>query len=174
MPFINEDVPKEFMNSFDKNRFRGEGGFGSVTTNPMFRWSRWTIDRERDAALISVDNNGMTRRTVDDTLPDRTWYALLWQGRVISFETTTGAYDVPGGAIAPGTEREYQIDVWFDTDIWLDDDLIEQLPQVLQLAKEAYYHFLRFPDPDYERVFVQDVEIRYRSVNGVEAVGVFK
>lgn len=165
MPFVNEPVPSEFIARFDLRRLRGEGGLGSVPDNPLFHWSLWTIDRERDAALLCVESNAMTRRTVDDTLPRRTWYALLWKGRVISFETTTGAYRI--GGIAPGTEREYQIDLWEDTDIWLDDDLIEQLPEVLALAKEAYFHFLRFPKPTHERVFVQGTEIRVRSVNGV-------
>lgn len=165
MPFVNEPVPSEFIASFDLRRLRGEGGLGSVPNNPLFRWEGWTIDQERDAALMCVDNNEMTRRTVDDTLPRRSWYVLFWKGRVISFETTTGAYRI--GGIAPGTEREYQVDVWFDTDIWLDDDLIEQLPEVLALAKEAYFHFLRFPKPTHERVFVQGTEIRVRSVNGV-------
>lgn len=165
MPFVNEPVPSEFIASFDLRRLRGEGGLGSVPSNPLFRWEGWTIDKERDAALISVDDNRMTRRTVDDTLPRRTWYALLWKGRVISFETTTGAYRI--GGIAPGTEREYQIDLWEDTDIWLDDDLIEQLPDVLNLARESYYVWFDGP----ELPWVKGVEIRVRSVNEVAVDG---
>ena len=165
MPFVNEPVPSEFIASFDLRRLRGEGGLGSVPSNPLFRWEGWTIDKERDAALISVDDNRMTRRTVDDTLPRRTWYALLWKGRVISFETTTGAYRI--GGIAPGTEREYQIDLWEDTDIWLDDDLIEQLPDVLNLARESYYGWFDGP----ELTWVKGVEIRVRSVNEVAVDG---
>mgnify|MGYP000880811852 CR=1 FL=1 len=165
MPFVNEPVPSEFIASFDLRRLRGEGGLGSVPNNPLFRWGRWTIDKERDAALIIVDDNDMTRRTVDDTVPRREWYALLWRGRVISFETTTGAYRI--GGIAPGTEREYQVDVWFDTDIWLDDDRIEQLPEILNMAKEAYYVWFEGP----EQPWVKGVEIRTRSVNDVAVNG---
>jgi len=167
MPFVNEPVPSDFIKDFDIRLLRGESGLGSVPDNPLFRWSIWTIDRERDAALIIVDNNEMTRRTSDDTLPRREWYALLWKNRVISFETTTGAYDIEGAGIAPGTERPYEMTYWRDTDIWLDDDLIEQLPEVLKLTREAYFHSLRFPKPTHERVFVQGTEIRVRSVNGV-------
>jgi hypothetical protein len=97
----------------------------------------WAIDKERDVALILVDNNSMTRREIDDTLPRRDWYALLWKSQVISFETTTSAYDIEGAGIAPGTERPYEIKCWRDTDIGLDDELIEQLPVVLELASEA-------------------------------------
>lgn len=161
MPFVNEPVPSEFIASFDLRRLRGEGGLGSVPNNPLFRWEGWTIDKERDAALMCVDNNEMTRRTSDDSLPRRSWYVLFWKGRVISFETTTGAYRI--GGIAPGTEREYQVDVWFDTDIWLDDDLIEQLPEVLTLTREAYYVWFEGP----ELPWVKGVEIRVRSVNAV-------
>lgn len=158
MSFVNEPVPSDFIAGFDVRRLRGEDGLGSVKRWPEYEW---TIDKGRDAALISVDDNGMTRRTSDDTLPRRTWYALLWKGRVISFETTTGAYRI--GGIAPGTEREYQIDVWFDTDIWLDDDLIEELPEVLTLVREAYYVWFEGP----ELPWIKGVEIRVRSVNEV-------
>lgn len=163
MPFVNETVPSDFIASFDLRRLRGEGGLGSVPDNPLFRWSRWAIDSARDAALFCVESNEMTRRTVDDTLPRRTWYALLWKGRVISFETTTGAYDIEGAGIAPGTERQYEMTYWRDTDIWLDDDLMEQLPEVLKLAKEAYYVWFDGPDLPW----VRGVEIRIRSVNDV-------
>ncbi len=80
MPFVNEPVPRAFIDSFDSKRLRGEFGLGSMPDNPLFRWSMWTIDRERDVALICVDDNCTTRRTVDYTLPRRTWYALLWKG----------------------------------------------------------------------------------------------
>lgn len=163
MPFVNEPVPSEFIASFDLRRLRGEGGLGSVPNNPLFRWSLWTIDRERDAALLCVESNEMTRRTVDDTLPRRTWYALLWKGRVISFEVTKGAYRIEGAGIAPGTERTYEIKYWRDTDVWLDDDLIEQLPEILKLAREAYYVCLEGPDLPW----IKGVEIRVRSVNEV-------
>ncbi len=167
MPFVNEPVPRAFIDSFDSKRLRGEFGLGRVEKWPE---STWTIDKERDAALISVDDNGMTRRTVDDTLPRRTWYSLLWKGRVISFETTTGAEDIEGNGagIAPGTERSFEMKVWDDTDIWLDDDLIDQLPEVLALARDAYYVWFEGPDLPW----VKGVEIRVRSVNDVAVNGV--
>jgi len=168
MPFVNEPVPSAFIDSFDLRRLRGEGGLGSVPDNPLFRWSIWTIDRERDAALVFVCDNEMTRRTSDDTLPRRDWYALLWKGRVISFETTTGAYDIEGAGIAPGTERPYEMTYWRDTDIWLDDDLIEQLPEVLSATREAYYGRRGWS----EQPWVRGVEIRVRSVNDVAVSGV--
>ncbi len=166
MPFITEPVPSAFIDSFDSKRLRGEFGLGSMPSNPMFRWSIWTIDKEQDAALILVDNNSVTRREVDDTLPRRDWYALLWKGRVISFETTTGAHDIEGAGIAPGTERTYEIKHWRDTDIWIDDDLIEQLPDVLAATREAYFVLRGWS----EQPWVRGVEIRVRSVNDV-AVG---
>lgn len=166
MPFVKEPVPSDFIKGFDSNRLRGEFGLGSVPGNPLFRWSLWTVDRARDAALICVGDNDMTRRTVDDTLPRRAWYALLWKDRVISFETTTGARRI-GGGIAPGTEREYQVQVWDDTDIWLDDELLDQLHEVMELLKEAYY--VRLDGP--ELPWVRGVEIHVRSVNDVAVNG---
>jgi hypothetical protein len=167
MPFITEPVPTAFIDGFDSKRLRGEFGLGSMPDNPLFRWSIWTIDKERDAALFCVDNNSMTRREIDDTLPRRTWYALLWKGRVISIETTTGAYDIEGAGIAPGTERPYEIVYWRDTDIWIDDDLLEHLPEVLELARDAYY--ISYEGPD--QPWIKGVEIRVRSVNEVVVNG---
>ncbi|MEZ5646341.1 MAG: hypothetical protein R3E99_14465 [Burkholderiaceae bacterium] len=166
MPFVNEPVPSDFIASFDLRRLRGEGGLGSVPNNPQFRWGRWTIDKDLDAALIFVGDNEMTRRTVDDTPPRRDFYALLWKGRVITFEATTGAYGIEGSGVAPGTERTYEIKYWRDTDIWLDDDLIEQLPEVLAATREAYYVRRGWS----EQPWVRGVEIRIRSINDV-AVG---
>ncbi len=93
---------------------------------------------------------------------------------MISFETTTGAYDIERAGIAPGTERTYEVTYWRDTDIWLDDDLIEQLPEVLALARDAYFYFVCHVFKNKVLTFVKGAEIRIRSINGVATQEVFK
>lgn len=159
MAFITEQVPQSFIDTFDATRLRGEFGLGSMPTNPSFDWSIWTVDKECDVAFMVVDSNSITRRTADDTLPRRTWYALLWHDRLISFETTTGGYAT--GGKDPKYGRSESVKIWDDTDIWLDDDLIDKMPEILELARVGYYVSIDGP----ELPWIKGVEIHVRSIN---------
>ena len=117
MAFVNELIPEEQKDKFPFPVYTNNDG-----SKPTL-W-KWTIDRERDAYLVSVNAGGGGY----DGTPERHYYVLLWKDEMIHF----GA-----DQYLSGSKVEDMVLTWKIHRLDISPALLERKDEVMQLIREA-------------------------------------
>ncbi|SBT04723.1 conserved hypothetical protein [Candidatus Accumulibacter aalborgensis] len=119
MAFVNETLTEQDKAWFATFNFRSVFS----TRDPIPAPRKWTIDRDRDAVLISLEGQGAEGYDVPPT-----FMVLIWSGQVIRIQ----AYNRGEGNFWDGTEEWWRL-----TYIGIPKTLAPQAATVLQLIQEA-------------------------------------
>ena len=138
MAFVNETLTEQDQAWFATFNFRSVFS----TRDPIPAPRKWTIDRDRDAVLISLEGQGAEGYDVPPT-----FMVLIWAGQIIHIQ----AYTRGEGSYERGSEEWWRL-----TYIGIPKALEAQAEMVLQLIREA----LDAQGTNYRRERVKAVHIQ--------------
>lgn len=155
MAFVKEKIPKEFLDSFDMSKlFVPYGRDWPIHT--------WTADHERRVAWIPITTDSNV--AADEGRPAQTWYTMLLEGHVI------GVLAEDGGELLPGFDQQFnrpnELVTLEDVNFLIPDALQGREKEIVDLATQAVFHSVRYPNATHERTYVQKAELRDVCFNG--------
>jgi hypothetical protein len=119
MAFVNETLTEQDKEWFASFQLESVFRKGELFEAP----NRWTVDRDRDAFLVSLEGQGADGYDVPPQ-----FLALFWQGLVIRIE----AYTKGTGSYQAGTEKWWRV-----TQVLIPKILQDQGDEVLHLIRGA-------------------------------------